>query len=66
MTNELNKQNCINTFSALFDIKKALLFRPILNDMTGSVVRSILLNQMVFRWNNNGKKEFYKVKVFFA
>lgn len=37
-------------------------YRPILNHITGCVTSTILLQQIIFRWQNAGKKPFYKFK----
>jgi hypothetical protein len=42
--------------------KKQISYRPILNHITGGLEQTILLQQIIFRWENAGKKPFYKFK----
>ena len=37
-------------------------YRPILNHITGGLEQTILLQQIIFRWDNAGRKPFYKFK----
>lgn len=39
-----------------------ILYRPELRKITGSVTATILLQQMLYRWDNHGKEPFYKFK----
>lgn len=48
--------------SAVFGKKRAIIYRPELRAITGSVTGIILLSQMVYWWNKNHKKKFYKFK----
>ena len=40
--------------------RQLIVYRPRLNEVTGSVTATILLQQILFRWNQNGKRPFYK------
>ena len=42
--------------------KSMIAYRPALNKQTGSVLATILLQQIIFRWSHNQRKEFYKYK----
>jgi hypothetical protein len=42
--------------------KSLITYRPKLNKLTGSIIATILLQQILFRWKLNGAKEFYKFK----
>lgn len=42
------------------DDKRTIAYRPRLNTITGSVNATILFQQIVFRWENNEGKPFYK------
>jgi len=37
-----------------------ILYRPELNNLTGSALASILLHQIIYWWEKNGSKPFYK------
>lgn len=39
-----------------------IAYRPALNKLTGSVLATILLQQIIFRWTHNKQSEFYKFK----
>ncbi len=48
--------------SDVFDILSAMptmVYRPMLNDTTGSVNATLLLNQIVYLWQKNGKRPFH-------
>lgn len=47
----------------LAEDREVISYRPRLNQLTGGVLATILLQQIVFRWHNQGSKRFYK---FFA
>ena len=38
---------------------RTMVYRPMLNDGTGSVNATLLLNQILYFWMSNGKKPFY-------
>ena len=42
--------------------KSMIAYRPALNKITGSVLATILLQQIIFRWTHNKESEFYKFK----
>lgn len=42
--------------------KMQISYRPILNHITGGLEQTILLQQIIFRWDNAGRKPFYKFK----
>lgn len=42
--------------------QNTLLYRPELNEITGSVNATLLLQQIIYWWQKNGGKEFYKFK----
>lgn len=42
--------------------RDSIPYRKDLNRITGSVTAAILLQQIIFRWDSNGGKEFYKFK----
>lgn len=46
----------------LADDKYQISYRPRLNRITGGVKQTILLQQIIFRWKNVGRKPFYKFK----
>lgn len=46
----------------LADDRDLITYRPKLNQLTGSVTATILLQQILYRWKNNGFEPFYKFK----
>lgn len=42
--------------------KELITYRPRLNEITGSVTATILLQQILYWWNKNGAQKFYKFK----
>lgn len=44
------------------DDKKSIPYRPRIAKVVGSITAAILLQQVVYRWNGNGQKAFYKFK----
>lgn len=42
------------------DDRELITYRPNLNKITGGVCGTILLQQILHRWKNNGRKPFYK------
>lgn len=52
----------IDLINILASDRKQILYRPELNEMTGSVTATILFQQILFRWDHNDRKPFYKFK----
>jgi hypothetical protein len=44
----------------LADDKEMITYRPKLNQLTGSVVATILLQQIIYRWVRSNRHPFYK------
>ena len=42
--------------------KTLITYRPKLNELTGSITATILLQQIMYWWDISGNKEFYKFK----
>jgi len=55
-----NHQNDFLTLLA--EDKQMVAYRPQWREITGSVTATILLQQIIFRWNMAGRKPFYKFK----
>ena len=39
---------------------RQILYQPLLNQLTGHVLASLLLQQILYRWGQNGRTPFYK------
>ena len=52
----------IDIFSIFAEDKRMVLYRPEWRKFTGSVTATILLQQIIFHWNQHGRKPFYKFK----
>ncbi len=39
---------------------RQILYKPLLNQLTGHVLASLLLQQILYRWGQNGRSPFYK------
>ncbi len=44
----------------LSEDKERISYRPRLNEITGSVIATILLQQMLYWWWKSGRQPFYK------
>ena len=55
-----NHQNDFLTLVA--EDKQMVAYRPQWREITGSVTATILLQQIIFRWNTAGRRPFYKFK----
>jgi len=49
-------------FKLIAEDKEIIAYRPRLNQITGSVTATILLQQIVFRYNNSQQRPFYKFR----
>lgn len=52
----------MDTLSFVADDRNLITYRPAWNAFTGGVNATILLQQMIFYWQSNGQKPFYKFK----
>lgn len=52
----------MDTLSFVADDRNLITYRPAWNAFTGGVNATILLQQVIFYWQNNGQKPFYKFK----
>lgn len=52
----------IDLLKIFADDKRMMIYRPQWRQFTGSVTSTILLQQIVFHWEKNGRKSFYKFK----
>jgi len=50
----------VDILQLIADDKSLITYRPKLNQITGSVVATIILQQCLFRWKQKGKQPFYK------
>lgn len=51
-----------NIFAQLADAHRMIAYHPEWGQFTGSVTATILLQQINFRWDQNGQKQFYKFR----
>lgn len=55
-------QQEIDLFKIFAEDKRMILYRPEWRKITGSVTAAILLQQIIYHWDRNGRKPFYKFK----
>jgi len=60
--NQLENAGNVDLFKIFADDKRMILYRPEWRQITGSVTSTILLQQIIFHWDKNGRKPFYKFK----
>ncbi len=58
----LTSQDSIDFIQIFANDKRMILYRPEWRKFTGSVLATILLQQIIFRWDQNGRQPFYKFK----
>jgi hypothetical protein len=56
----MSGQKPFKPFDPLLGVGRSIPYRPCWNLLTGSLLASLLLQQIIFRWQRHGRKTFYK------